>query len=59
MFCSIKESENVRRGEGGGCDEVEDEGEDEGLKKMLLIPFLGILLCVNDELMTINGFKFS
>jgi len=35
-------SENVSRGEGGGCDDVEGEGDD-GLKKMLLIPFLGIL----------------
>jgi len=41
------ESENVWRGEGGGCDEEEVEGEDDdGLKKMLLIPFLGILFCV-------------
>lgn len=44
MFSSINESENVRRGEEGGMMDTEsDEGEgDEGLKKMFLIPFLGI-----------------
>lgn len=39
MFSSIKESEKVGRGEGGG--NIEGEGGD-GLKNMLLIPFLGI-----------------
>lgn len=37
MFSSIKDSEKVRRGEGGGNIEGAD-----GWKNMLLIPFLGI-----------------
>jgi hypothetical protein len=48
MFSSIKVSEKVRRGEDGGGGSSFDDVD--GWKKTLLIPFLGILELLFNEI---------